>query len=193
MDQEQTGFIPCRSYDDMSDEFKARGIDLYDVMNSKGHFDRWVRRNGLPSHDEEGKHKNSSHIYMRMYRQDPRGEAERPPYVDVWHFLLNAYKMISWQEENGRRVKRVPLIQGAYSVPPELTPESLAEGRRRIEADVGKPMDDDMWNEVSKDFIHAPIRAEKSIEILEQIVDAHGVEVDVEGEARKVMLLEMRV
>lgn len=189
----QQGIVPVVRFEQIEEDFKLKGIDITDAEKSSRHFDRWHKAKNLPTYDEEGKHKNSSKIFMELYQNDPEGEALCPPYVNVWHWLLHTFEMIRWKETSSRRTKDVPLIAGAFKAPKDPDEEDLKNARKRLEDRLGISLDEEMWAASKKDIIQHPIRTRASIAIIEQIVERYGIEFEVEGKPRKVMIVHMEV
>jgi len=106
--------IPTVSYDDIASRFEADGVRLGDVHRSHEHFVAWHARNGLPDRDADGMEIGSSRIFMSMYDAAPDGRAQRPPYVNFWHWLLAVYDQIEWEETPQGRRRTVPLGRGMH-------------------------------------------------------------------------------
>lgn len=182
--------IPVFTYKEIARDFKTRGVDIRDLAGSKGHFDSWHAAKGLPTHDSEGKYKNASQIFYRQYQEDPEGEAVCPPYIDFWHELLNATETVPWQELPGRRVKTVPVSPQIWPTVPEPTEDAMSEARARLEAQIGKPMPDEVWKGVREDLMLRGPRADRAREIAAEIVERYGAEHPAAG---PVAMIEMDV
>lgn len=169
--------IPVVEYDAIEAEFKAEGVDVRDLMNGKDHYEDWFKRTGLPVEDEQGRHYRSSQTYYARYKADPEGDAAKPPYVDLWHQLLELGDDEAWIEEPGRRHKRVLIAAERIVVPEHPDAEALAAGRARLEANAGAPLPDDAWREVVDEAMLRRPRWQKAREMVTEIVRRHGVEV----------------
>jgi len=62
-----------------------------DYANSHPHFSKWAKAKGYNGKDPEGKALNSSQIWYAEYMADPKGNAECPPYLDFWHWLIDQF------------------------------------------------------------------------------------------------------
>lgn len=180
--------IPTVEFEDLHRDYKARGVDLYDLMGGQGHYDAWIRRSGLPAHDAEGKASGSSKLYYRMYQQDPQGEGACPPRINFWHMLLRLTDNVPWNESPGRRHKRAPVGPRMVRVPKDPTEDELAAARARLEAE--GPIPDDAWEGVRREAMLTRPLAEKTLEILTEMAERHGVEVPGLG---KIFLIGMTV
>lgn len=182
--------IPVIEYDAIEAEFKNEGVDVRDLMNGKNHYDDWFKRTGLPVTDEQGKHCGSSQIYYARYRQDPEGDAAKPAYIDLWHQLLELGKEGAWTEEPGRRHKRVLIAERLIVVPEHPDAKRLAEGRARLEANMGAPLPEEAWQVVVDQAMLERPRWAKTREIITEIVRRHGVEAPGLG---RLALVNLRV
>ena len=181
---------PMVTYEQVEAEFKENGVDLRDMLESQGHFDRWRIAKGLPSVDADGKDGGSSAIYMQMYMDDPEGEAARPAYIDFWHWLMDAYEPFPWVEGKNERHKDVPLANGVFPPRADLTEQDLSSLRERIEAK-SEPMPEDAWRGLRRHASEGPLRQRKAAETVATIVARHG-KGDIGGFGA-VVLLRMKV
>lgn len=72
---------------------QKHNVDFRDWAKSHGHFNSWCDKKGLGQLDPEGKLRGSSQIWFAQYSKDPKGMANRPPYQDFWHFLIDLYQI----------------------------------------------------------------------------------------------------
>lgn len=72
-----------------------------DMLDSHSHFYNWAKAKGYKGKDPDGKDLGSSQIWFAEYRADPAGEAMCPPYLDLWHWLLDKFDEKPWIETTG--------------------------------------------------------------------------------------------
>jgi hypothetical protein len=174
MDADLMASLPIVDYDAIAADYRARGVDLSDMMGSGGDFERWRRRLRLPAKDPEGVHHGSSQVYFRRYQEDPQGAAACPAKVNFWHWLLEASKPVPWTEQPGRRVKLMPLAADVFTSPPDPTEEEMAAGRARLEARSG-PLPEDAWAQFARSVVDTRVEARRSVEIVREVVARYGV------------------
>lgn len=183
-----TGFpdLPILQYEDISREYEARGIDLTDIRKSGSHFARWARKNKLPSTDADGQHLHGSKIYYQQYLEAPDGMKAKPAFVNFWHMLLKVGEGIPWQEGKDRRDKIIPVIPDIIGNPEVPSAEKLAEARKKLEIEAGRPLDDHSWEMIERQAVEAPDRAAECKKILQEITEKYGVDVPGFGKAVKI-------
>lgn len=173
--------IPTISYDDISARFERDGIKLGDVKRSSRHFEDWHRSHGLPRVDADGNETGSSQIFMQQYDAAPDGRAVRPPYVNFWHWLLDAYEDVPWCETPGGRTKIVPLKRGMHLPRPARTPEEVDTAIAKLIGDTDLPVDmrRSLADHVRQDFVDRDVRHDECLAIVEIVLDIYGDDIFV--------------
>lgn len=61
------------------------------VLGTFEHFNTWADSKGYTADkkDPEGHLRGSSQIWYTEYCEDPQGSAACPPYIDLWHCLMD--------------------------------------------------------------------------------------------------------
>ena len=174
------------TYDQISEEYRARGVDLRDLEGHGGHYDLWLKANGLAREADP----KASQAQFQRYVEDPAGEAASPPYIDFWHELLHATERFPWVEHAGHREKTVPLSPVIWADVPDPDDEQLSSMRRRLEDNAGAPLPDEMWEGVRRDIMLRRPRAARAREIAAEIVERHGFEHPAAG---RIAMITLRV
>jgi len=165
---------PTMTYEAIEADIQAQGREARDLLGSDGHYDAWHKAKGLPKKDGQGKHFGSSQEFFRAYQDDPAGADARPPYADLWQFLLKAGEPVEWTEGRGERTKTIPVCSAMFADPPDWTEEQIAAGRARIEEHNGAPMEDRHWDEFARDVRKGPAAARRCIQEIRDVLERHG-------------------
>ena len=171
--------IPTVSYDDIASRFEADGVRLGDVHRSHEHFVAWHARNGLPDRDADGMEIGSSRIFMSMYDAAPDGRAQRPPYVNFWHWLLAVYDHIDWEETPQGRRRTVPLGRGMHQPRAPLSDEEATAaiagmlGSAALPEDVRRSIEE----HVRQDLSDLVVRHNECLKIVDAVLDRYGDEI----------------
>lgn len=110
----QTKVIEYYDYNELAEEVcELLGRDIRDYYGSHGHFNQWCDATGRGQTDSEGKHRGSSQIWYREYKDDPNGNAARPPYCDFWHWWVKHHEVErnSYEEYNNFVEMRTDLLE----------------------------------------------------------------------------------
>lgn len=171
--------IPTVSYDDIRSRFEEDGVRIGDVHRSHEHFVDWHARHDLPDRDADGMAIGSSRIFMSMYDAAPDGRAQRPPYVNFWHWMLDAYEDVEWDETPQGRRKTVLLSRGMHQPRAPLSDE---EATAAIAAMLGstvlpKDMRQSIDEHVRQDLSDLVVRHNESLRIVDVILDQYGDEI----------------
>lgn len=181
--------IPKISYETLAADLKSRKRDAGDLCRSDGHFEKWLEANGLPKTDDEGVHWRSSKKYYQRYRDDPEGEAAKPPYANLWHYVLELGRLIPWDETSGSRSKEIPVCALMLASPADHTEEELLAARPRLEARSG-PLPDDAWESFVRDARKKPAATRECCKTMTALIEKHGVDT---GEFGKAMTITISV
>jgi hypothetical protein len=192
---EYGGIVPVKDFDDLDKEYQGKGIDLRDILKASGHYAQWKKSKELPQIDADGKDASVSKIYYAMYREAEDGLKACPPNADLWHWLLDTFeKKVSWKETSSERTKIVPIISNAFKKPAEKTEEDIQAYRKKLQESIGQAeLDDEAWNFVLREFLQGPVQESHCIDMINRIAEDHGVEMTVNGNVHKVMMIEMKV
>ena len=88
------GGLMKATYDELEQHvWERHQIVLRDVRDSDSHFGQWADKKGytINKKDPQGKYRSSSQIWWSEYMTDPEGNDTRPPYLDFWHWLIEAF------------------------------------------------------------------------------------------------------
>lgn len=171
--------IPTVAYDDIRSRFEAEGVRIGDVHRALEHFVEWHAGRGLPDRDPDGLPVGSSRIFMSMYDDAPDGRAQRPPYVNFWHWLLAAYEHVDWEETPQGRRKTVSLKRGMHR---PRAPLSDDEATTAIAALLGgtvlpEEMRKSVDEHVRQDLADLVVRHNECLKIVDVVLDRYGDEI----------------
>lgn len=178
--------LPILQYEDISREYAARGIDLYDVRKSGDHFRKWAKKNKPRGTNAKEESVAEKQRFYQRYCEAPDGLKAKPAFVNFWHMLLKIGEGVPWQEGQDQRDKIIPVVPDIIGNPEAPTPEKLAEARKKLEADLGEPLDDRAWETIEREANEAPDRAADCKRILQEITEKYGVDVPGFGKAVKI-------
>lgn len=189
------GIIPVKEFTELEEFYRSKGINLRDVTRSENHFENWIKKKKLPTRDKEGRLATSSTIYFQEYARDPDGMMACPPYVDIWQWLLRKFKTsISWTENQDGRQKVVPIISGMFRKPSETSEEDIQAYKKEIQEKAGQDkIDEFSLNYLIKEYKSKPIVKAHCIDMLEKIVEEHGLEIEMDDKTAKIMFISMRI
>jgi hypothetical protein len=189
------GIVPVKEFSELEEFYRSKGIDLRDVKKVGNHFEDWLKKQKYPANDDEGHFATASAIYFQEYAHDPDGMISCPPYVDIWKWLLEKFETsLSWIENKDDRQKIVPIISGAFRKPSEVSEEDIQAYKRRILGKAGQEdLDEFTLDYLIREYKKQPIADAHCIDMLEKIVEEHGLKMEMEGKTAKVMFISMRV
>jgi len=185
---------PRITFEALDDEYLEKGVNLTDLNNSlggpgcDGHFEAWHKSKGLPKHDEKGVHFRSSKEHYAQYQQDPEGEAKRPLYVNLWHYLLMISESIKWNEGDSERSKSMPLAKDVLFIRPAVEENEIGELRKRIEENA--PIPDAAFQHYLDSRRIQHLQDIEARKLTLRIIEEKGVEVPNYG---KILFVEMKV
>jgi len=78
------------------------GIHLRDATQTFAHYDTWVKLY---------KPRGTAQAKWAEYQHHPHGQAQQPPYRDVWHWLIDKFPTDDWIETSSNRYKDVVLTE----------------------------------------------------------------------------------
>lgn len=167
---------PIVSYDDIAAHFAKEGIKITDICRSSLHFGEWHRKHALPTLDSDGRDIGSSHIFMTMYREAPDGQCRKPPYVNFWHWLIDGYEHIAWNETARGRNKLVPVERGMHQPRSPLSEDQMEAAIARAIGHIPLPdhVRDGVHAQLRGEFGEQVVRHNECLKIVDRILDMHG-------------------
>ncbi len=107
------GVVSC---DDLMEAALEGGVDVRDLLGASSAFSTWLKLRRLK---REAEIAASQRQYIR-YREDPQGAGSRPPYLDLWHWLIEHFSFSENAKvtSSGRTLIRPLSLDDSSQAPP---------------------------------------------------------------------------
>ncbi len=126
-------------FDKIAEDYKAKGIDLTDINGvykpTLGHYDKWLKTSGISKKDADADMQGT----FAKYQADPQGEAAKPLYVDVWHYLLAISDVIPWTTDANEHKKVMPITESFLTVRADIDAKEMQLLNKRQETSEAMP------------------------------------------------------